>query len=90
MENQSEDSCWAQRLGARCGVSAGRPRRARAAAPSTSAGRVVVITGGSRGLGLVLARQLAAEGARLCLLARDERELERAAAPDRGRAADAT
>ncbi|MEP6915788.1 MAG: SDR family oxidoreductase [Acidobacteriota bacterium] len=42
------------------------------------AGRVVVITGGSRGLGLVIARQLAAEGARLCLLARDEAELERA------------
>ena len=41
-------------------------------------GRVVVITGGSRGLGLVLARQLAAEGARLCLLARDPQELERA------------
>lgn len=41
-------------------------------------GRVVVITGGSRGLGLVLARQLAAQGARLCLLARDEEELERA------------
>lgn len=43
-------------------------------------GRVVVITGGSRGLGLVLARQLAAEGARLCLLARDREELERARA----------
>jgi NAD(P)-dependent dehydrogenase (short-subunit alcohol dehydrogenase family) len=42
------------------------------------AGRVVVITGGSRGLGLVMARQLAAEGARLCLLARDEGELARA------------
>ncbi|MEO8078077.1 MAG: SDR family oxidoreductase [Acidobacteriota bacterium] len=42
------------------------------------AGRVVVITGGSRGLGLVIARQLASEGARLCLLARDEAELERA------------
>jgi NAD(P)-dependent dehydrogenase (short-subunit alcohol dehydrogenase family) len=41
-------------------------------------GRGVVITGGSRGLGLVLARQLAAEGARLCLLARDDRELDRA------------
>ena len=39
------------------------------------AGRVVVITGGSRGLGLVMARQLAAEGAHLCLLARDEEEL---------------
>ena len=43
-------------------------------------GRVVVITGGSRGLGLVLARQLAAEGARLCLLARNRSELDRARA----------
>ena len=43
-------------------------------------GRVVVITGGSRGLGLVLARQLASEGARLCLLARNDDELARAAA----------
>ena len=42
------------------------------------AGRVVIITGGSRGLGLVLARQLAAEGARLVLLARDDGELDRA------------
>jgi len=41
-------------------------------------GRVVVITGGSRGLGLVMARQLAATGARLVLLARDDRELDRA------------
>lgn len=44
------------------------------------AGRNVVITGGSRGLGLVLARQLAREGARICLLARDESELARARA----------
>jgi NAD(P)-dependent dehydrogenase (short-subunit alcohol dehydrogenase family) len=41
-------------------------------------GRVVVITGGSRGLGLVMARKLAARGARLVLLARDDRELDRA------------
>lgn len=41
-------------------------------------GRVVVITGGSRGLGLVLARIFAAEGARLALLARDAQTLERA------------
>jgi NAD(P)-dependent dehydrogenase (short-subunit alcohol dehydrogenase family) len=44
------------------------------------ADRVVVITGGSRGLGLVLARQLGAQGARVCLLARDEAALERARA----------
>lgn len=42
------------------------------------AGRVVVITGGSRGLGLVMARRFAAEGAHLCLLARNEMELARA------------
>ena len=43
------------------------------------AGKVVLITGGSRGLGLVMARQLAAEGARVALMARDEDELARAA-----------
>lgn len=45
----------------------------------------VLITGGSRGLGLVLARQLASQGARLTLLARDESELQRAAADLRRR-----
>ena len=42
------------------------------------AGKSVVITGGSRGLGLVMARQLADEGARLTLVARSEDELTRA------------
>ena len=41
-------------------------------------GRSIVITGGSRGLGLVMARQLASEGARLTIAARDQGELERA------------
>jgi NAD(P)-dependent dehydrogenase (short-subunit alcohol dehydrogenase family) len=40
--------------------------------------RIAVITGGSRGLGLEMARVLAREGAHLVLLARDEEELERA------------
>jgi short-subunit dehydrogenase len=40
--------------------------------------RVVLITGGSRGLGLVLARQAVAEGARVAICARDEAELARA------------
>jgi NAD(P)-dependent dehydrogenase (short-subunit alcohol dehydrogenase family) len=40
--------------------------------------RVVIITGGSRGLGLVMARQLAREGAHLALLSRDEASLKRA------------
>ena len=43
-------------------------------------GRVVVITGGSRGLGLLMARELSKEGARLALLARSRDELARATA----------
>src|SRR5688500_2149705 len=38
-------------------------------------GKVVLITGGSRGLGLVMARQLAEEGARIAICARDPNEL---------------
>lgn len=37
--------------------------------------KVVLITGGSRGLGLVLAREFAAEGARVAICARDAEEL---------------
>src|SRR5881396_3255726 len=40
--------------------------------------RVVLITGGSRGLGLVLARQICAAGGKVALLARDNDELTRA------------
>ncbi|MDQ6655038.1 MAG: SDR family oxidoreductase [Verrucomicrobiota bacterium] len=51
----------------------------RALAPKMSfAGKVVLITGGSRGLGLVLARQVCAAGGRVVLLARDQDELQRA------------
>ncbi|KYG62576.1 hypothetical protein AZI87_14840 [Bdellovibrio bacteriovorus] len=41
-------------------------------------GKVVLISGGSRGLGFVLANQLVEEGASVCLLARDEDELKKA------------
>ena len=40
--------------------------------------KTVLITGGSRGLGLVMAREFAREGARLVLCARDEQELDQA------------
>lgn len=41
-------------------------------------GKVVLVTGGSRGLGLVLARHLVRRGAKLAICARDGAELERA------------
>jgi NAD(P)-dependent dehydrogenase (short-subunit alcohol dehydrogenase family) len=42
--------------------------------------KVVLITGGSRGLGLVLARHICARGGKVALLARDREELGRAKA----------
>lgn len=56
------------------GMFAGRRAWRRRSAIDFS-GRTVAITGGSRGFGLVLARQFAAEGANVCLLARDSGEL---------------
>jgi len=41
-------------------------------------GRTVLITGGSRGLGLALARELAAQGARVAICGRDAESLDRA------------
>ena len=51
-------------------------------------GWVVLITGGSRGLGLAMARRFAQVGCRLAICARDEAELQRAAADLRARGAD--
>jgi NAD(P)-dependent dehydrogenase (short-subunit alcohol dehydrogenase family) len=52
------------------------------------AGRIVLITGGSRGLGLVLAREFADQGAKLTICARDREELDRARADLEGRGAE--
>ena len=41
-------------------------------------GKIAVVTGGSRGLGLVLTRELLRRGARVAICARDEAELDRA------------
>ena len=41
-------------------------------------GRTVVVTGGSRGLGLLIARELVGQGARVAIGARDEETLDRA------------
>jgi short-subunit dehydrogenase len=43
----------------------------------TLSNKVILLTGGSRGLGLVMARQLLQAGARLAICARDEAELQR-------------
>ncbi len=51
-------------------------------------GKVVLLTGGSRGLGLELARVLAGRRARLALVARDEEELARARDDLRARGAE--
>jgi NAD(P)-dependent dehydrogenase (short-subunit alcohol dehydrogenase family) len=48
-------------------------------------GRVALVTGGSRGLGLLLARELGARGACVAICARDEAELGRAEEDLRGR-----
>jgi short-subunit dehydrogenase len=48
--------------------------------PAELRGQVAVVTGASRGLGLLLARQLADQGCRLVICARDQDELTRARA----------
>ncbi len=53
-------------------------RALRAARTIDFRGKSVLITGGSRGLGLLVARELAAQGARITLAARDQAELDRA------------
>lgn len=53
------------------------------------AGKTVLITGGSRGLGLVMARRFATEGARIAICARDPEEVSRAVEDLRSRGGDA-
>jgi short-subunit dehydrogenase len=52
----------------------------RVRAGESLAGKVVLLTGSSRGLGLAMAEEFAAQGARLVICARDQRELEAARA----------
>ncbi|RJF69002.1 SDR family oxidoreductase [Deinococcus cavernae] len=70
------------------GVAALSARRA-LKAPYDLGGKVALISGGSRGLGLALARELVARGAKVSLLARDGAELDRAAQDIRGRGGEA-
>ena len=68
------------------GLALGLARKSRR--PDFFAGKTVVITGGSRGLGLAMARVFAREGARLALIARSGDQLVRAAAGLRSRGAE--
>jgi short-subunit dehydrogenase len=54
------------------------PRKTGGRSAYNLSNKIVVITGGSRGLGLALARQFISEGARVALLARDKETLQRA------------
>lgn len=60
------------------GASLWAARRLRTHLGYSLRGRTVLITGGSRGLGLALARQASAEGARVVICGRDPESLERA------------
>jgi short-subunit dehydrogenase len=66
------------KLAATLGAGAITARIFPSVAPFSYRNRSVVITGGSRGLGLAMAKRLVHEGARITLLARDGAELERA------------
>ena len=79
MNTTNSKRAFAWTIGAVSGVLAlSRILRARRAIDFN--GKSVLIFGGSRGLGYVIARQLIDEGARVTLAARDQEELERAKA----------
>ncbi|GAB3212676.1 SDR family NAD(P)-dependent oxidoreductase [Marinactinospora thermotolerans] len=74
-------------MGATVGIGAAALRLARR--PQDLRGRTALVTGGSRGLGLLLARELGAQGCRVLICARATDELDRAVADLRGRGVEA-
>jgi short-subunit dehydrogenase len=72
--------------GAAAALSRLRPRPE----PDDISGEVAIVTGASRGLGLLLARELARQGCPLVICARDQGELDRAAASLREDGAEVT
>ncbi|MBB6121298.1 SDR family NAD(P)-dependent oxidoreductase [Nocardiopsis algeriensis] len=70
-------------------VGAGAVALALRSAPARLTGRVALVTGGSRGLGLQMARELGDRGARVAVCARDTAELDQAVADLRSRGVDA-
>ena len=72
------------------GALAGAAALAARRGPDDLRGEVAVVTGASRGLGLLLARELAGQGCPLVICARDSAELDRAAGQLREAGADVT
>lgn len=75
-----------------CGVALGAGwllrERLRREREDDLSGQIALITGGSRGLGLLLAKEFAAQGCRIAICARDADELARAAQMLRGEGAE--
>lgn len=86
MKNKTSDGLLGKALRQ---VAAATGELLRRRAPYSFHDKVALVTGGSRGLGLVLARQLLDQGASgIVLFARDEAELQRAAEELRARGGD--
>src|SRR5437588_8524428 len=66
-------------LAAAAGVGTWLLSRARARGQFTFHNKIAIVTGGSRGLGLVVARELARRGARVAVCARNSEQLDQAA-----------
>lgn len=77
MGNVLTDNTWL-RVAAGVGAALGVKEAIAQATEADLTGNVALITGGSSGHGFVLAQELAAEGCRLVICARDELELQRA------------
>jgi len=71
---------WWPWTGVALGLAAGLATSLRPRPEWNLSGQVALITGGSRGLGLLLARELGRQGCQLAICARDEAELARARA----------
>ena len=75
-----EATAWIRWTGVGLGLAAGLAASLRPRPEWDLSGQVAAITGGSRGLGLLLAREFGRQGCQLAICARDEAELARARA----------
>jgi NAD(P)-dependent dehydrogenase (short-subunit alcohol dehydrogenase family) len=76
--HDDDDRAWMATLALGLGAFLGGRALVRRARRFDVSGRVVLVTGGSRGLGLLLARSFADRGAKVAVCARDAAELDRA------------